>query len=112
MENDFRGTDLASINAKEPPVILSDEKLLELRDIAKKATKGAWSYGCDWGDLGAIVSVGDSAEFVYGGSKLNRPFSKVPEREQDANARYIASFGPRTGLAMIKEIERLRKEQK
>lgn len=113
MSQGYNASELMTLDKiEDDPINLSNTHLTEMCAIANKATKGHWSYGQDWGDLGAIVSVGDAVEFVYGGPKLGRPFSKVPPKEQDANARYIATFGPKTSLAMIKEIKRLRAKLK
>ena len=69
----------------------------------KGHTKGRWSYGCDWGEYGAICDCGDDSEYVYGGPE-QRKFPKIPRKEQIANARLIAD-SPRI-LALAVELEK------
>src|SRR5690606_26615746 len=84
---------------------LTPERLAELRRIAEAATPGPWRISGD-GPVDRFVIASTErdhiAETTRGGSFTN---------EDLANAYHIATFDPPTVLALLNEIERLRRER-
>ena len=85
---------------------LTPKRLQELRRIAEAATPGPW-----WVD-GWEVRTKDGDRFIASIAPAFR--GDHPDAscwELDANIRHIATFNPPTVLAMLDEIERLRRER-
>lgn len=85
---------------------MTAERLAELRRIAEAATPGPWRISDDGPADRFVIASADRehiAETTQGGSFTN---------EDLANAHHISTFDPPTVLALLNEIERLRRERK
>ena len=85
---------------------LTPERLQELRRIAEAATPGPWDTTRYNGGLRF-----DGPLRVYAGTDPEYGEPR-PIPASDADTRYTAAFDPQTVLAMLDEIERLRRERK
>src|SRR5690606_2803878 len=93
---------------------LTPDRLQELRRIAEAATPGPWRVN-KYGPTRRIMSIGAGK---YGTDPVIANVETFwSKREQEkygdhgANAVHIATFDPPTVLALLDEIERLRKER-
>ncbi|PBV12707.1 ead/Ea22-like family protein [Pseudomonas aeruginosa] len=81
----------------------------ELRRVAKAATPGPWSCNRHW----AIVG-GPTLEFTNGAAQQQIAMacwqSWMHEEELRNNAEFIAANNPKTVLALLDEIDRLKAE--
>ncbi|HEJ5107306.1 TPA: ead/Ea22-like family protein [Pseudomonas aeruginosa] len=81
----------------------------ELRRVAKAATPGPWSCNRHW----AIVG-GPTLEFTNGAAQQQIAMacgqSWMHEEELRNNAEFIATANPKTVLALLDEIDRLKAE--
>jgi len=85
---------------------MTPERLAELRRIAEAATPGPW-----WVD-GWEVRTKDGDRFIASIAPAFQGASPDASCwEVDANIQYIAAFASTTALALLDEIERLRKER-
>jgi len=85
---------------------LTPERLQELRRIAEAATPGPW-----WVD-GWEARTKDGDRFIASIAPAFQGASPdVSCWEVDANIQHIAAFDPTTALALLDEIERLRRER-
>ena len=84
---------------------MTSERLEELRRIAEAATPGPW-----WVD-GWEVRTKDGDHFIASiAPAFQGDHPDASCWELDANIRHIAAFNPTTALALLDEIERLRRE--
>src|SRR5690606_12268785 len=83
---------------------LTPDRLQELRRIAEAATPGPWAVN----PFKATVDEMPSMLPICG---LLWPTEERTEEQTFANANYIAEFNPTTALAILGEIERLRRER-
>ncbi|MBG4380976.1 ead/Ea22-like family protein [Pseudomonas aeruginosa] len=94
-------------SVKQADQIMTDHA--ELRRLAKAATPGPWSCNRHW----AIVG-GPTLEFTNGAAQQQIAMacwqSWMHEEELRNNAAFIASANPKTILALLDEIDRLKAE--
>jgi len=83
---------------------LTPERLEGLRRIAEAATPGPWAVN----PFKATVDEMPSMLPICG---LLWPTEERTEEQTFANAKYIAEFNPTTALALLDEIERLRRDR-
>lgn len=87
---------------------LTNENLMELLQIASKATPGKWVDHS--GSYYGMIKTKDGKKEIAVASYFNHvyPESRVLHDEQAANAAHIAAFSPETATALVKELLRLR----
>src|SRR5690606_27053070 len=83
---------------------MTPERLAEVRRIAEEATPGPWGVN-PWR---AVVDEMGTLTPICG---MLWPTELRTEEQTRANAQHIAAFDPTTCLALLDEIERLRRER-
>lgn len=88
-----------------------EAKLVELRELAKQATPGPWTFGAQWicRKLGDPRQPGNpDTDYQY---LAQVPLNDYDSPRWNADAAFIAACDPQTILSLLDEIERLSNER-